>query len=75
MLKSGGNYMVNREELKIYLIQKKLTQSELAQELGVSRKTINNWILGKSKMRFSYENIIKLYNIFYQDDKDELKNN
>jgi len=67
--------MVNREELKIYLIQKKLTQSELAQELGVSRKTINNWILGKSKMRFSYENIIKLYNIFYQDDKDELKNN
>jgi transcriptional regulator with XRE-family HTH domain len=60
--------MINQEELKILLLKNEITQLELAQELGVSRKTINNWLGGKSKMRLSCDNIIKIYALVYQND-------
>lgn len=60
--------LIKQEELKSYFLEREITQSELAQELGVSRKTINNWLSGKTKMRLSYDNMNKLYKIINQEE-------
>lgn len=53
------NYLLN---IKKIIFELKITQQELAHQLGISRQQLNNIIHGRSK--FSYEHLYKLNKIY-----------
>ena len=46
-----------KNNLKIYMIKKEMTQAELAEKLDVSQQQVNNWVTGRSvpKMKMLLE--------------------
>ena len=50
--------MIFSERLKTLRKEKKLTQKELAEQIGISQKSYSHWETGKNEA--SFENLIKL---------------
>ena len=50
--------MLFSERLKTLRKEKKLTQKELAEQIGISQKSYSHWETGKNEP--SFENLIKL---------------
>jgi len=50
--------MIFSERLKTLRKEKKLTQKELAEQIGISQKSYSHWETGKNEA--SLENLIKL---------------
>ena len=54
--------MIFSERLKTLRKEKKLTQKELAEQIGISQKSYSHWETGKNEP--SLENLIKLADLF-----------
>lgn len=54
--------MPYKEVLNQLMIEKEMTQQQIADELGVNQTTVSQWILGKKKP--GYDSIMAIYEKF-----------